>query len=195
MIDIDAYFDRYLESEGLRPGRVEAIGKIYRENGHLNRDQVQALAHECSMQSARYAQNNSISDCLKATHDVRRLRYDASKVSVLCGLNGISVPTASFILTALDPLDHGIVTQQVQTSLRYLGYIDATSDRLTAADYTTIIRHIRSIAREENCTAAAVSYALAEHGRDVQERDQDTLLQADSTVPADIDPSTAPVTA
>ncbi len=188
MIDIDVYFDRYVEMEGLLPGRVEAIGQTYRSENYLDREQLQALAQECSRQSARYIETNSVEACVNATYDIQCLRYDASKVAALCGLNGVSVPTASFILTALDPLNYGIVNRHVQRSLRYLGYIDTDRDKLRLSDYTEMLHHIRTIADEERCTAAAVGYALAAHGRIIQDRDRISITAEDTPVLDDTDP-------
>lgn len=170
MIDIDTYFDRYLTAEGLLPGRVEAVGQYYREDGFLDREQLHSLISSVSPSSARHVKKNAAQDCRETTADIHNLQYDASKVSVLNDLHGVKVPTASYILTALDPLRHSPLTQDVWHSLKYLGYVDGGRNTFSPIDYATAIHHIRTIAREEGRTAAAVGYALAAHGKDVRDR-------------------------
>ncbi len=189
MIDIDHYFDQYIAEHGMRPGHIEVYGKTYRQQGYLTQQNLHDVTSHISAHSARYMTQNTEQACRDATADARQTPHDASKISVLCGLHGISVPTASYILTALDPLNNAIVTKRVWASLNYLGYVDADRATLTADDYVTAIRHIRSIAAEEACTAAAVGYALAAHGQDVCDRDTASVtpperipLKPDATV-------------
>jgi hypothetical protein len=175
VIDIDHYFDQYIAEHGMVPGHVEVYGKTYRQQGHLAQDDLFDLTSHVSSHSARYVTKNDTEACRNATADAAETRHDASKVSVLCGLHGVKVPTASYILTALDPLNNAVVNKRTWASLRYLGYVDGDKTQFTADDYVTALRHIRSIAQEEQCTAAAVGYALAAHGKDVLDRDASSV--------------------
>jgi hypothetical protein len=170
MIDIDHYFDAYIRKNGLLPGHVEAIGQQYRKNGYLTRNQLCDLTAAVS-HGAQHMERNDEQECRDATYDAYSTPTDTSKIAILCGLHGVKTPTASYILTALDPLNHAIVNRQVWTGLYHLGYVDRDPASFTPADYATAIDHIRQIADEEACTTAAVSYALAAHGDDVRERD------------------------
>lgn len=170
MIDVDLYFDRYVDVEGLQPGRVEAIGLQYRKQGFLTQEQLYKLAYESSPHSARYTLKNAAERVQQVTTETWKIEDDFSKISLLSGLHGISTPTASYILTALDPVNHAVVTPRVWNSLRFLGYVEEDKDDLSATDYATAIEHVRNIAEEERCTAAAVGYALSVHGTTVGDR-------------------------
>lgn len=161
--------DRYGETQGLLPERLEELGDAYRDQGYLTRDQLYELAYENSTRSAYHVESNPESRCREVTENVLAVDGDFSKVQLLVGLSGFKAPTASAVLTALDADRHAVVDTRVWASLERLDYLDGRPESFDAADYVTMIEPIREIARETGYSTAEVGYALFAY--DVEERD------------------------
>jgi hypothetical protein len=161
--------DAYEETQGLDPDRLAEFGRAYRDQGHLTRDQLYEIAYESSTRSAHHVESNPPERCREVTANVRAVDGDFSKLQLLTGLSGFKAPTASCVLTALDPERHAVVDTRVWASLDRLDYLDGRTESFDAADYVTMIEPIRALAAETGYTVADVGYALFAY--DVDERD------------------------
>jgi len=166
---IETYLDAYEQTQGVLPERLHDIGATYRKQGHLTRDQLYELAYESSTRSAYHVESNPPERCRAVTENVRTVEDDFSKIQLLTGLSGFKAPTASAVLTALDPERHAVVDTRVWASLDRLSYLDGRKESFDAADYVTMIEPIRSIAAETGHTPADVGYALFAYDEDVRE--------------------------
>ncbi|MEF8756640.1 MAG: hypothetical protein V5A33_00225 [Halobacteriales archaeon] len=166
------YLEYYEQTQGVLPERLAAVGESYREQGHLTRDQLYELAYENSTRSAYHVERNPPERCREVTENVLAVEGDFSKIRLLTGLSGFKAPTASSVLTALDPDRHAVVDTRVRASLDRLGYLDGRKESFDAGDYVTMIGPIREIAAETGYSPAEVGYALFAYDEDVRE---DTL--------------------
>jgi hypothetical protein len=161
------YLDRYGETQGVLPDRLDAFGEQYRDQGHLTRDQLYDIAYESSTRSAYHVESNPADRCREVTANVLAVEGDFSKVQLLTGLSGFKAPTASCVLTALDPGTHAVVDTRVWATLERFDYLEGRKEQFDAADYVRMIRPIREIAAGTGFPAADVGYALfaydAEH--------------------------------
>jgi thermostable 8-oxoguanine DNA glycosylase len=160
---------RYEDTQGVLPERLEEFGSLYREQGHLTREQLYEIAYESSTRSAYHVRNNPEARCRAVTRDVRRVEADFSKVQLLSGLSGFRAPTASCVLTAVDPERHAVVDTRVWASLERLDRLEGRKESFDAADYVAMVDPIRDIAAETGHTAAEVGYALFAHDAHVRE--------------------------
>lgn len=151
---------RYRETQGVLPERLSEVGEVYRSQGYLDRSQLYELAYENSTRSAYHVERNPNERCREVTGNVRRVVGDFSKIQLLSGLSGFKAPTASAVLTALDPDRHAVVDTRVWAELDRLDYLDGRKESFDAADYVTMIEPIREIAAETGQPAAEVGYAL-----------------------------------
>lgn len=163
------YLETYEETQGVLPDRLEAIGADYREQGYLTRDQLYDLAYENSTRSAYHVETNPPDRCREVTANVLAVEGDFSKIQLLTGLAGFKAPTASAVLTALDPDRHAVVDTRVWASLERLDYLEGRKESFDAADYVAMIEPIREMARETGYSAADVGYAL--FAADVDQRE------------------------
>jgi hypothetical protein len=154
------YLDEYRETQGVLPERLEAIGQTYRDQGYLNRDQLYEVAHENSTRSAYHVESNPPERCREVTQNLLAVEGDFSKIQLLCGLSGFRAPTASAVLTALDPDRHAVVDTRVWASLERLDRLEGRKESFDAGDYVAMIEPIRSIAAETGYATAEVGYAL-----------------------------------
>jgi thermostable 8-oxoguanine DNA glycosylase len=151
--------DRYAETQGVLPERLDEFGEAYREQGHLTRDQLYEIAYESSTRSAHHVRDNPQERCVEVTRNVRRVDGDFSKIQLVSGLRGFKAPTASCVLTALDPERHAVVDTRVWAALERLGELDGRKESFDAADYVTMIEPLRRIAGETGYSTAEVGYA------------------------------------
>ncbi|WP_254769223.1 hypothetical protein [Salinilacihabitans rarus] len=161
------YLDRYAETQGVLPERLDAFGERYREQGYLTREQLYEIASESSTRSAYHVESNPGERCRTVTGNVLAVDDDFSKIQLLSGLRGFKAPTASCVLTALDPSRHAVVDTRVWATLDRFDYLDGRKESFDAADYVAMIGPIREIAARTGFSPAEVGYALfaydAEH--------------------------------
>jgi hypothetical protein len=161
--------DRYAETQGVLPERLEEFGERYRSQGHLTREQLYEIAYESSTRSAYHVRKNSERRCREVTRNARLVDGDFSTIHLITGLSGFKAPTASCVVAALDGDRHAVVDTRVWASLERLGYLDGRKESFAAADYVTMIEPIREIADEAGRRAVDVGYALFAHDAHVRE--------------------------
>lgn len=166
---IDHYLDRYDDTQGVLPETLTDFGAAYREQGHLTRDQLYDIAYASSTRSAHHVNRNPADRCRTVTRIVRTLDDDFAQIALLTALHGFKAPTASCVLTALDPDRHAVVDTRVWASLDRLDYLDGRKESFDAADYVTMIDPIRRIAADTGHTAAEIGYALFSHDHHVRD--------------------------
>jgi len=152
--------ERYGNTQGVLPDRLDEFGEQYRDQGHLTREQLYELVYETATRSAYHVETNPEARCIEVTRNVRRVEGDFSKVQLLSGLSGFKAPVASAVLTALDPDRHAVVDTRVWAALERLDYLDGRKEDFDAADYVTMINSIREIADKTGYSPAKVGYAL-----------------------------------
>jgi len=167
--DVEQNLEYYSQTQGLLPSFLEEYGEKYREQGYLTQDQLYEIAYESSTRSAYHVRKNSEQRCRKITENVLKLDDDFSKIALISSLTGFKAPTASCVLTALDPEKHAVVDTRVWASLERLGYIEERKETFDAEDYVTMIEHIREIADKQGYTPAKVGYALFAYDDKVRE--------------------------
>ncbi|SDQ62966.1 hypothetical protein [Natronobacterium texcoconense] len=161
--------ERYAETQGVLPERLEEFGETYREQGYLTRDQLYEIAYESSTRSAYHVETNPEQRCRTVTENVLAVEDDFSKIQLLTGLSGFKAPTASCVLAASDPDHHAVVDTRVWASLERLDYLEGRKESFDADDYVTIIGPIREIAEETGYSVAEVGYALFAYDDEVRE--------------------------
>ncbi|AEH38851.1 hypothetical protein [Halopiger xanaduensis] len=161
--------ERYADTQGVLPERLEEFGATYREQGYLTRKQLYDIAYESSTRSAYHVERNPPERCRTVTANVLAVDDDFSKIQLLTGLTGFKAPTASCVLTASDPDRHAVVDTRVWASLERLGYLEGRKESFDAADYVAMIEPIRAIAAETGYSVADVGYALFAYDAEVRE--------------------------
>jgi thermostable 8-oxoguanine DNA glycosylase len=157
---VETYRERYGETQGVLPEKLDAFGETYREQGYLTCDQLYDVAYHHSTRSAYHVEANPAERCRAVTANVLTVEGGFSKIQLLTGLRGFKAPTASCLLTALDPDQHAVVDTRVWATLDRLDYLDGRKESFDAADYVTMIESIRDIAVAAGYSAAAVGFAL-----------------------------------
>lgn len=166
---IEKYLKVYSETQGLLPEKMKEFQEWYRDQDYLTRSQLYQIAYESSTRSAYHVKKNSVDRCENVTRNVKQIDDDYSKIALISSLKGFKAPTASCVLTALDPEKHAVVDTRVWASLERLGYVEGRKETFDADNYVTMIEPIREIADRTGFTPEKVGYALFAHDYDVRE--------------------------
>lgn len=167
--EVEGYLEIYDDTQGVLPEKLESYGELYREQGHLTREQLYEIAYESSTRSAHHVRDNPEERCRTVTANVLAVEDDFSKIALISALKGFKAPTASCVTAALDPDRHAVVDTRVWASLERFGYLDGRKESFDADDYCTMIGPIREISDETGYRAVEVGYALFAHDYDVRE--------------------------
>jgi thermostable 8-oxoguanine DNA glycosylase len=165
---IEKYLKVYSETQGLLPEKMKEFQDWYSEQGYLTREQLYQIAYESSTRSAYHVRKNPVERCENVTRNIKQIEDDFSKIALISSLKGFKAPTASCVVTALDPEKHAVVDTRVWASLERLGYVEGRKETFDADDYVTMIEPIREIAEETGFTPEKVGYALFAHDYDVR---------------------------
>lgn len=166
---IEKYLEKYSETQGLLPEKLEEYGEKYRSQGCLTQEQLYEIAYESSTRSAYHVRKNPEVRCKQVTASALRVEDDFSKIALLSSLKGFKAPTASCITTAENFKRHAVVDTRVWASLQRKNFVKGRKETFDAEDYVEMMKHIRKIAEETGYTAAEVGYAL--FAFDVEERE------------------------
>lgn len=161
--------DYYSQTQGLMPEKLEEYGESFREQGHLTQEQLYEIAYESSTRSAYHVEKNPAERCRNVTANILEIEDDFSRMALVSVLKGFKAPTASCILTALDPENHAVVDTRVWASLERLDYFEERKESFGPEDYVKMIGPIREISEETGFTAAEVGYALFAYDDKVRE--------------------------
>lgn len=166
---INDYLDHYDNTQGVLPERLQSFGDTYRSQGYLTREQLYDIAYESSTRSAYHVKKNPCERCKAVTRIVKDCDDDFAQIALLSSLNGFKAPTASCVTAALSPERHAVVDTRVWASLERLGHVEGRKERFDADDYVTMIKPIRTIARQTGFPAVDVGYALFAHDHAVRD--------------------------
>ncbi|ADL11770.1 PHP domain-containing protein [Acetohalobium arabaticum] len=168
-IDFKKYLKVYPETSGLYPEKLQEIGEKYHDKGYLTKEELYELAYLNSTRSSYHVKKNSPDRVKKITEIVYNLADEFSQLTLLTGLLGVGIPTASAILTSLDEASHTVIDTRVWATLYQMGYFDTKKESFSADDYIRIINIVRRLANETDLTTAEIGYALFAY--DVEHRE------------------------
>jgi len=166
--EMEKYLDFYGETQGLLPETLEKYRTKYSKEG-LDREDLYELAYESSTRSAYHVRKNPKNICIQVLDNIERVKGDFSKISLITSLKGFKAPTASVILTVVNPERHAVVDTRVWASLERFGYLNGRKEAFDASDYCEMIKPIREIAEKTGFTPEKVGYALFAYDVDKRE--------------------------
>jgi hypothetical protein len=127
-------------------------GKIIKQLEHvktdreLSRGEFLDICYWKSARSMRHCKRNSARAIQRTSRGVFKTRSEERKIALLTSLHGVSVPTASAILTLTNPKRYGVIDIRVWQLLYSLGSVteNARGQGFTANhwfQYLQILRH------------------------------------------------------
>lgn len=136
------------------------IGEKYHKKRYLTKEELYQLAHLNSTRSSYHVKKNPVSRVKKITEAAYQLADDFCRLALYTSLMGIGTPTASAILTALNPQKHCVIDTRVWATLYNLDYFDREKESFKPEDYLKIIEIVRKMTAQTKFTTAEIGYAL-----------------------------------
>ena len=133
-----------------------------RRRGWLTRAEFLAMCRWKSPRALHHCRLNSAAAVRRTSRAVLATRSERTRVALLTGLHGVSVPTASAILTLLDPRRYGVLDIRAWQLLFGLGRVSRkpAGRGFAPRDWLDYLGELRHHARRLGVTARAVEYTL-----------------------------------
>lgn len=159
-LDFAKYLSEYEDTSGLYPDELQEIGDKYRKKSFLTKEELYQLAHLNSTRSSYHVKKNPAERVQKVTEIAYNIDDDFCQLVLLSSLSGVGIPTASAILTAINPEKHCVIDTRVWASLWRLNYFAEEKESFKADDYLKIIDIVRQMAEQSDYSTAEIGYAL-----------------------------------
>lgn len=159
-IDFEKYLKEYEQTSGLYPDELMKIGEKYHNKGYLTKEELYQLAHLNSTRSSYHVKKNPAPRVEKVTEAAYQLDDDFCRLALLTALSGIGTPTASAVLTSLNPENHCVIDTRVWATLYNLNYFEKEKESFKPEDYLKIMEIVREMAAESEYNTAEIGYAL-----------------------------------
>jgi thermostable 8-oxoguanine DNA glycosylase len=156
--NIDFYIDQYDVEKS-----IFDLGKVISKRGWLNRDEFLTICLWKSRRPKKLYEQNSYYEIKSLTKICFKEKDERKKILFLTNLKGVSIPTASAILSVLNPIDYPIIDVRCVQSLKQLKYINWTT--ITIHTWNVYLSTIRKLSLEYNKTAREIEKGLFAYNR------------------------------
>ena len=142
-----------------------------RARGHLTPGEFEAACRWKSPRAIALVRSNRASTVRAATRRALAARNERARLDELLTLRGVSVATASAILTMLDPLRYGVLDIRCWQLLHAMGVVtgNRAGTGFTGRHWFDFIAVVRQLAKRFGVKARDVERALFMAHRDYQE--------------------------
>lgn len=139
-------------------------GKTWKEKGFLSKSEFTTICLWKSRRPKKYYNENLESEIKNQT----KLAFledndDKAKIELLTQLRGVSIPTASAILSVTDPKNYPIIDIRCIESLKDLGLI--SWDNININNWMEYLTIVRNIADQHKKTAREIEKGLFTYNR------------------------------
>lgn len=154
------------------PGTAALIARLrpVRRAGFFGRAQFIAMCRWKSPRALPHYRRHSAATIRRVSRAVLATRDEARRMALLTALKGVSVPTASAILTLLEPRRYGVLDIRVWQLLHALGAVRARPDGrgFRLVHWLEFLALVRAHARARRLTAREVEWTLFGYHQTVQ---------------------------
>ena len=151
-----------VRSEDPRTAALMARLRPARRSGEFDRAQFIAMCRWKSPRALRHYRRHSPAAIRRVSRAVLGTRDEARRMTLLTALAGVSVPTASAILTLLEPRRYGVLDIRVWQLLYALGAVRSRPDGrgFRLAHWLEFLALLRTHARALGVSTRAVEWTL-----------------------------------
>jgi hypothetical protein len=154
----------------------EATAALVRELRHVKRARQFSRAELIKMcrwkspRATRHYERNTAAAVRRASREALRTRNERRRLEVLTGLHGVSVPTASAILTLIDPRRYGVIDIRAWQLLYRMGAVRRRPGGVgfRFPDWERYLSILRHHARVRRVSVRRVELTLFEYHRKTQ---------------------------
>ena len=160
----------------LSTGEAEPTAALLRELQHVKRAKQFSRSEfikMCRWKSSRAIQHyrrNTTAAIRRTSREVLRTRNERRRMELLTRLQGVSVPTASAILTLIDPERYGVIDIRAWQLLFQIGAVEKKPGGVgfAFADWDRYLAILREHARALHVPVRCVELTLFEYHRKTQ---------------------------
>jgi hypothetical protein len=159
---VEALLERERAAEdAVTAALIGALASV-RRRGWFTRREFLRMCRWKSPRALRHYAANPAATVRRVSRAVLATRSERRRLELLTRLRGVSVPTASAILTLIDPRRYGVLDIRAWQILFGLGSVDRkpTGRGFAARDWLEYLRELRRHARRLGVTVRAVEYTL-----------------------------------
>jgi thermostable 8-oxoguanine DNA glycosylase len=155
---LEYYIDQYeLEKQ------IFQLGKEIKKRGWLEKTEFLTICLWKSRRPKKLYYLNSDKDIISKSKMVFDEKNELNKIKILTDLKGVRIPTASAILSVVNPEIYPIIDIRCVQSLRDLGIINWKT--ITEKNWIEYLSIIRSLSKEKNKTAREIEKGLFSYNR------------------------------
>jgi hypothetical protein len=155
---LDFYIDLYDWEKALYQS-----GQSWFKQGYLKRSQFLEICLWKSRRPKSRYKRNSEEQVIKATQKSFQERDERQKIKSLTKLKGVDIPTASAILSIVEPNRYPIIDIRCVTALRDLKLI--TWKTITASSWIKYLTVVKTLAQRHNKTPRQIEKGLFAYNR------------------------------
>jgi hypothetical protein len=149
---------------GEDPGTAALVARLahVKRRGRFSRAEFLAMCRWKSPRAIHHCERNPAPRIRRASRAVFGTRSERRRMELLTGLHGVSVPTASAILTLVDPRRYGVLDIRAWQLLFGLGTVrrKPSGRGFALADWLEYLGELRRHARRLGVPARAVELTL-----------------------------------
>ena len=144
--------------------------KHVRIDKELSRGEFLDICYWKSPRGIRRCERNSGTVVEQTTQKVFATRSEMRKIELLTSLEGVSIPTASAIMTLTDPLRYGVIDIRVWQLLHTLGSVPSNpkGQKFSFQHWDQFLQILRHHARQRKVPTRLIELTLFEYHRDHQ---------------------------
>jgi hypothetical protein len=149
-------------SEDVPTGKIIRRLRHVRVDKELSRGEFLDICYWKSPRSIRRCEKNSARLVEQTAQKVFATRSEEAKIELLTALDGVSIPTASAILTLTDPVNYGVIDIRVWQVLHALGSVTSNpgGQKFTFEHWHQFLQILRHHARRLNVTVRQIELTL-----------------------------------
>lgn len=158
LANLDYFIDEYYTEK-----QLYKKGKEYLKRGWLEKKDFLTICLWKSRRPKRYYDLNSEEEIKEITRTAFKELDEAKKIKCLTKLKGVSIPTASTILSITNPELYPIIDERCIQALNQLNFINW--ERITYKNWLLYLNIIRTMAKENKKSAREIEKGLFAYNR------------------------------
>ena len=145
--------------------------KKVRKRGYFTKDEFLKMCKWKSPRPKRYYGSNPPELIKDISSKILATKYEKRKIDLLTKLKGVSIPTASAILTLLDPQNYGVIDIRIWQLLYLYGSVkkNPRGQGFNFNDWFHYLSKLRYFAKKFHCSVRNIEYSLFQYHKKIQE--------------------------
>jgi thermostable 8-oxoguanine DNA glycosylase len=152
---------------------VKLIRKLkdVKKHGYLTKKEFVEIGMWKSPRPKKNYLRNSDKDVIGITKKVLSTKFEKRRITLLVTLKGVSIPTASAILTLIDPQNYGVIDIRVWQTLYLYGVVKNKPDGVNFSfnNWYTYLSKLRYFAKMYATSARNIERTIFLHHKKIQE--------------------------